>query len=72
MSLLSAVVFTDSKGCVIISRDYRGEVDLKVYSEKIKSIFEEKIDELPSVLDILHVQAFILRHQDIYSTNFRF
>ena len=72
MSLLSAVVFTDFKGNLIISRDYRGEVDIGVYSEKFKSIFEEKVGELPSVLDISNLQAFILRHQDIYSTNLPF
>lgn len=72
MSSLSAVVFLDTKGNVILCRDYRGEVDISHCVSFLWAKVSELGEDCPPVWSYEGTNLVLLKHNDIYCTHMSF
>lgn len=65
---VSAVYFLDSKGKVIISRDYRGDIPMKCLERFITHVLETEETELKPIFEEDGINYIYIKYNSLYGT----
>jgi len=65
---VSAVYLLDSKGKVIISRDYRGDIPLKCLERFITHVLETEETELKPIFEEDGISYIYIKYNSLYGT----